>query len=160
MVRVPLNRLSPRQRRLSIPQREAKLVPLFPTYRLIRFDLRRNDWRELFDRAGIHGMICLDEYGHALPAPIADVEIEKLRQKEVDGALPETVTVSEFGWDVGDEARINDGPYIGCTGTMHTLPKTKLSELDDEVKCKLAMKIFGRVTLVEIPLNHIEKLER
>jgi len=160
MVQIPQNRLSPRQRRLGIPQREAKLVPLFPTYRLLRFDLRRDDWREMFERAGIHGIICVDEFGRALPKPIAQFEIDKLRAKEIDGAFPETLPMRDLGWEVGEEARINDGPYIGYTGTVHILPETKLSDLDDEARCKLAMTIFGRVTLVEIPLRHLEKLER
>jgi transcription antitermination factor NusG len=159
MVRIPLNRMSQRQRRLGIAQREAKLVPLFPTYRLIRFDLRRNDWRELFERAGIHGMICLDEYGRALPMPVQDMEIDKLRAKEVDGAIPETMTVIDLGWEVGEQARIKEGPYIGYRGVVHDLPEIKVSDLDSEARCRLAMHIFGRVVLVEIPLHHLEKLD-
>ena len=134
--------------------------PRSPRAEVEHFDLRRADWRELFERVGIHGIICVDDHGRALPATVDDTEIEKLRAKEVDGAIPETIKMRELGWKIGEQARIKDGPYIGLTGTIHILPETTLAELDAEARCKLAMEIFGRVTLVEIPLHHIEKLER
>lgn len=156
LVPVPKNKLPPSKRK-GIPLFEAKLVQMFRTYRLVRLDLRRGDWRELFERANLSGIVCKAEGARAIPAEIGQAEIDKLRAKEIDGAIPEDITVEEFNWKIGETVRVTEGPYARHAGTVHTLPQGPLSALDEAARVKLAMMMFGRVTLVELPFAHIEK---
>lgn len=155
-VPVPLRRLSLRQRRSGIAYREPKLVRLLPGYLFARLDRRRRDWRELLQRTHIRGVLFLEH--EAIPLPITQNEIDKLRAFEVDGAIPATVPVRKLAYEVGQAVRINEGPFIGFPATVDELPDAPIGDVDEDVRIKVGVMIFGRVSLVELPISAIEKL--
>lgn len=155
-VPVPLRRLSLRQRRSGIAYREPKLVRLLPGYLFARFDRRSRLWRELFQRTHIRGILFLEH--EAVPLPITQREIDKLRGFEVDGAIPATVSARKLAYELGEAIRIKDGAFCGYTGTVEEMPDAPIGDVDEDMRLKIGVMCFGGVRLVELPISAIEKL--
>jgi transcription antitermination factor NusG len=163
---VPRDRLSQKQRRSLIPFYTRVLKPLFARYFFVRFDLGRGDWHDIFKFAGIHGVLFTEDAPHALPAPVAETEIERFKSYEVDGAIP-TEVVRELlmrkrsqqaqPFHIGEEVRIKEGAFSGHTATVETLPPSD-EPLDESSKLELLIPMFGRKVPFEIALTDIEKL--
>lgn len=157
LVPVPLNRVTIRRRKGFI-QREEKLVPLFKGFRLVCLDFRRPDWREIFDRARVCGMLASGQNGRLLPHPIPERVLLQFREREALGALPGSLSMRELGVAVGDAVRICEGQLSGYNGTVERLPDIAVEEVDEDIRVRLVVMMFGRVVPVEISLSHIEKL--
>jgi transcription termination/antitermination protein NusG len=155
-VPIPLRRLSLRQRRSGVAYREPKLVRLLPGYLFARLDRRSGDWRELFQRCHIRGVLFLER--EAVPLPITQREIDKLRAFEVDGAIPATVSVRKLAYELGEVVRVIEGPFCGFNGTVDYLPDAPIGDVDEEIRIKIGVMMFGQVSLVELPISAIEKL--
>jgi transcription termination/antitermination protein NusG len=156
LVPVPLNRIPPKQRKNGFRPREPRMVPLFPGFRLLHLDFRRDDWREIFDRAKLCGIIGTDHGGRLLPRPVPEQALDVFRKREKEGFG--SVTVRDLGFSIGEAVRISDGHMSGFPGTVDELPDIAIDAVDDDVRIRLLVMVFGRATPVEIPLSHIEKI--
>jgi transcriptional antiterminator NusG len=81
--------------------------------------------------------------------PLKDQEIERIL-KQVQEA--EGKEVPKVNFEVGEEVKINDGPFMNLTG--------RIDEIDvDRGKLKVSVSIFGRYTPVELEFWQVEKEE-
>lgn len=155
---VPRNQLSQKQRRSMIPVYKRVLKPFFPRYFFVRFDFARRDWHEVFALAGLNGIIYADDATHPLPAPIEDSVIARIKAGEVDGAIPAAMIARRFAYEIGEEVRISDGPFAGFNAVVSDIPNLPIDALDESARLKLLVALFGRKSVVEMPLASIEKL--
>jgi transcriptional antiterminator NusG len=149
---VPKNRLSPSRRKAEMRIMRPQLVPFFPRYVLVRFDIQTQGWREIFKFVNVAGMHCAGD----LPAPISDGLIDGLRTREVDGAVPGK-TPSKLIFKLGEKVRVSEGPFASFYGTVEKLGDVPIEEIDPDTRIKVAVDIFGRSTLVELEVSQIEK---
>jgi transcription antitermination factor NusG len=156
---VPRDRLSLKERNSVFIRKEWVLKPLFKRYLLLQFDIRGGDWRSIFEYAGVHGLISNDD-GHALPAPVSGKVLAEFRKVESDGAFFGQTSARKLAIAVGDAVKILEGPFMGHPGavTVTDIPETSIEELDENIKIKIAVMLFGRVTPVELPLSAIAKV--
>jgi transcriptional antiterminator NusG len=80
-------------------------------------------------------------------------EILPLTQAEVDRMIGEQQkakeeTIQEVKYLVGEEVKILDGPFSTFNGTIEQITGDKI---------KVAVSVFGRITLIELNINQIDK---
>ena len=80
-------------------------------------------------------------------------DILPLTQAEVDRMIGEQErvkeeTIPEIRYLIGEEVQILDGPFNTFTG--------KIEQVSGE-KVKVAVSVFGRITLIELGINQIDK---
>ena len=74
------------------------------------------------------------------PTPLKKAEIDRIFQQMSQGESAEKPKVN---FEVGEEVKINDGPFLSLTG--------RIDEVDPERgKLKVSVSIFGRFTPVEL----------
>ena len=152
---VPRNQQSQKERRSPFKIMRPKLVPFFPRYVFVRVDLSRDNWREAFDIAGVGGMLC---HG-SLPAPVIDREIQAIKAREVNGAVPGKLKIQEvFKFEIGEVVRITDGPFASFEGQIETMLEGAIEGVDPLARIRVLAYLFGRQTPVELEISQIAKL--
>jgi transcription antitermination factor NusG len=149
------------QRAQEIKLMRPAIVALFPGYSFLRFDIENDPWHELFDLKGVRGLVLSNN----LPRVFPDKDVALLRKSEVDGALPGSLMLSQIPFLVGENVRVAAGPFAGFPAVIEELPKAQaggkamltLDDLDESMRVKLAVCIFGRDTPVSLPITDIEK---
>lgn len=150
---VPKRKLTQSQRTAVMQIMRPQVVPFFPRYVFVRFDIRSGVWRDIFAFAGVVGMHCHEDR----PAPIADVLIDSLRARELEGAIPGK-TPSKLIFKLGERVRVSDGPFASFYGTIEKLADVPIEQIDPDTRIKVAVDIFGRLTPVELEISQLEKL--
>ncbi len=154
----PQRKLSAKQRRSLIPVVKRVLRPLFPRYFFVRFDLRREGWGAVFDRAGLHGVLANPGSMRRLPAEIGEGVIMGLRKQEQNGAIPIETRVAQLTYAIGEQVRISGGPLTGHNGAVEECPQGALCDLDESASVRLLVSLFGRQSVVSMSIFDIEKL--
>lgn len=149
---VPRNKLSAKQRQSDIEIMRPQRVPFFPRYVFVRFDMGKDNWREIFKFVGVGGMVC---EGH-LPVWVSDALITSIRAREVDGAVPGK-TLARVIFAVGDEVVVQDGPFASFPGIVERGIDVSIEELDVDTRIRVAVNIFGRPTPVDLDLSQVKK---
>lgn len=149
---LPRRKLSRAQRAADVEIMKPQLVRLFPRYLFVWFDLATDDWRDVFDIAGVRGMIC----SGGLPVRMTDKDLNRIRSKEVDGAVPGKID-PRLIFEVGDEVRIQDGPFRSFTGIVESGANPELQDIDSDTRIRVAVAIFGRSSPVELTLSQVSK---
>ncbi len=81
------------------------------------------------------------------PVALRQTEIDDIRASVEAASGKEVPKVS---YDVGEEVKINDGPFLNLTG--------RIDEIDpDRGKLKVSVSIFGRFTPVELEYWQVER---
>lgn len=161
------------QRYLSRKQRNGALVKrpvvkaVWPGYVFVNFDIDRGNWHQVFQRAGVFGLLCVGDE----PTRVVASEVARVRALEVDGYIPSGTFMSELfmassAYEIGEQVRVTGGPFASFSGIVEELPPDlrellmtrTLDELDDSVRVRVAVSIFGRSTPVELALSQIEKV--
>lgn len=150
---VPKKQLSHKQRQSGIAIMRPRVVPFFPRYVFVRFDMGTDGWRELFKVAGVGGMVCEGQ----LPVWLPDALIEGIRSREIGGAVPGK-TPARLIFSVGDNVRVADGPLASFNGVVQRLPDKAIEEIDPDDRIRVVVSIFGRATPVDLEISQIEKL--
>lgn len=86
------------------------------------------------------------ERGSNEPMPLRDSEVSRLL-----GASEEIETTIQYDFHIGDAIKVSDGPFSGFDGTIEEVNEEKK-------KLKVAVKIFGRKTPLELSFFQV-KLE-
>lgn len=154
--------MSRAQRAQDIKVMRPAIVALLPGYLFVRFDPEDARWHELFEIKGVRGLVMNDD----LPRVFPDKEIAQLKRGEVNGALPGTMQLAQIPFLVGENVRVAAGPFAGFPAIVEELPDPvkankatlTLDDLDESMRVKLAVSIFGRDTPVELPVTDIEKI--
>lgn len=138
-----------------------QLVPIFPTYPFIRFDAGDARCHDIFSFGGVYGLHC----AAGRPVVVDDWFVAHLKSLEDDGVIPATTPLRHL-FDIGETARINDGPFRHFNAVVEELPAklqqqiatNTLEELDDSMCAIVGVSIFGRVSRVSIPLRSLDKI--
>jgi len=157
---VPKAQLSRAQRNSGTEIKRPRLVPLFPSYPFIRFDIADPRAHELFKLAGVYGLHCTGDR----PVMIDDLYVEHLRRLEVNSVVPSSTLLRDV-FMCGEQVRVVDGPFASFSGEVQAvrlihekLENGTVGDVDESSCVTLALAIFGRVTPVTLPLRSIEKL--
>lgn len=156
--RVPKRELLKSARKNFIPVMRPVKVGLWKGYYFVRLDLGSRLWREPFERANVHGIVANSEGGRLLPAPVGDVIVNAIRGQEVNGAIPAIMKAKELIFVVGEVCRIHSGAFASFDGIINEEVEKPIGALDESVKAKLLVSLFGRECVVEVPLSDIERL--
>lgn len=134
--------VKPKSRSLSHSQRRnrslfarEKLSPYFGIYRFVKFDATYDPWHDLFKLVGVHGIGCSGNVPVAMPTAL----IDRLKAKEQNGAIPADTPAKALFYGIGEEVRINNGPFSGFTG--------RVEWVDESGRIKLLLDLFAALTL-------------
>ena len=128
--------------------RDRKLYPgyLFINMRLYDDDgqLLKEPWYYVKEASGVINFV-----GGESAYPLKDDEIDRILKQVAEAEGKE---VPKVNFEVGEEVKINDGPFINLTG--------RIDEIDIERgKLKVSVSIFGRYTPVELEFWQVQKDE-
>jgi transcriptional antiterminator NusG len=99
-------------------------------------------WYFVKEVTGVIGFVGGDK-----PVPLRDSEIADIRASVEAASGKEVPKVS---YEVGEEVKINDGPFFNLTG--------RIDEIDPERgKLKVSVSIFGRFTPVELEYWQVQR---
>lgn len=129
-------------------QKKRKFYPgyLFVHMRLFDDDgnLLKEPWYFVREANGVINFV-----GGDRPVPLKPTEIERIlnQVKESEGK-----EVPKVQFEVGEEVKINDGPFANLNG--------RIDEIDPERgRLKVSVSIFGRFTPVELEYWQVERAE-
>ena len=157
---VPRKELSKAQRADGATVLRPQLVPVFPTYPFIRFDITDGRAHEMFKIVGVYGLQC----AHHRPVIVDDAYVDHLLSLETDGLIPASTSLKEL-FAIGAQVRVTGGPFRGFDAIVEELPAKLqqqidsgvISELDESAAATIAIEMFGRATLVKTPLRWLKK---
>lgn len=115
----------------------------FPGYVLVQMEMDVEAWHLVKSVPRVLGFIGGTK---ERPAPITQVEADRILQRLVDTDKPKPKTLFE----PGEVVRVVDGPFADFNGVVE--------EVDyDKSRVKVAVLIFGRSTPVELEFGQVEK---
>ena len=128
-------------------QRKRKLYPgyIFVNCRLYDEDgqVIQKVWYFVNGADGVIGFA-----GGKTPAPLKETEIARILDQVAEAEGREVPKVS---YEVGEEVKITDGPFLNLNG--------RIDEIDTERgKLKISVSIFGRFTPVELEYWQVERI--
>ena len=112
---------------------------VFPGYVIVKMIMNDDSWYIVRNIRGCTGFVGPS----SKPVPLTDEEVERL------GVEIKNV---EVDYNVGDSARIIDGPFDDSVGIVDELNKEKNS-------VRVIIHMFGRETPVELELHQVEPVE-
>jgi transcriptional antiterminator NusG len=105
--------------------------------------LLHKPWYFVKDTQGVINFVGGDN-----PVPLKGPEIEEIQNRV---AAAEGKAVPKVQFNLGEEVRINDGPFLNLTG--------KIDEIDAEAgKLKVSVSIFGRFAPVVLEFWQVERV--
>ena len=128
-------------------QRKRKLYPgyIFVHCRLYDEDSQviQKVWYFINGADGVIGFA-----GGKTPAALKEAEIDRILRQVAESEGKE---VPKVQYEVGEEVKITDGPFLNLTG--------RIDEIDTERgKLKISVSIFGRFTPVELEYWQVERM--
>jgi transcriptional antiterminator NusG len=123
-----------------------KLMPGYVFVQMKLYDEEKKvlnrPWYFVKETTGVIGFV-----GGDRPTALRDSDIRDIRERVEAGAGKETPKVQ---YDVGEEVKITDGPFLNLTGRIDEIDPTR-------GKLKISVSIFGRFTPVELEYWQIER---
>jgi transcriptional antiterminator NusG len=86
-----------------------------------------------------------NERGSNTPTPLRPHEVARLL-----GAAEEKASEENFEFKIGDAIKVADGPFNGFDGIVEEV-------FTDKKKLKVSVKIFGRITPLELDFSQVGK---
>ena len=125
-------------------KRVVKEVNMLPGYVLVEAMLVGEIPHMLRNTPGVLGFLG----GTDNPSPLRQAEIN--RMLGVDAGSEDVSTTLQIDYLVGESVRVVDGPFSGFNGVVEDVNP-------DKQKLKVSVKIFGRVTPLELGYGQVEK---
>ncbi len=133
-----------REEKVVRGKRTVKDVSLLPGYVLVEACLFGEIPHMLRNTPGVLGFLG----GTDNPTPMRQSEIN--RMLGVDVETEEVPTVLAVDFNIGEAVQVTDGPFAGFNAIIEDI-------YPDKQKLKVAVKIFGRVTPLELGYGQVEK---
>ncbi|MCD8483862.1 MAG: transcription termination/antitermination protein NusG [Verrucomicrobia bacterium] len=129
-------------------QRARKLYPGYVFIHMRLYDendqLNQKAWYFINGADGVIGFAG----GSKNPAPLKKEEIDRILLQVAEAEGKE---VPKVQYEVGEEVKITDGPFLNLNG--------RIDEIDpDRGKLKISVSIFGRFTPVELEYWQVERI--
>lgn len=124
-------------------KRKTSQRKIFPGYILVKMELNEETWHIVKDTPKVTGFAG----DSTKPVPIPDHEVEDILSQMKEGTTKAKPKVS---FNVGDDVRVIDGPFVNFIGTIEEVKPEKR-------KLKVLVSIFGRSTPVELDFIQVEK---
>ncbi len=129
-------------------QRTRKFYPGYIFVQMRLYDdegnLDQEAWYFVKDAQGVINFV-----GGERPVPLKEEEMERILKQVTDAEGKERPKIE---YEVGEEVKINDGPFANLTG--------RIDEVDPERgRLKVSVSIFGRFTPVDLEYWQVEKVE-
>lgn len=123
-----------------------KLMPGYVFVQMKLYDeenkVLNKPWYFVKETTGVIGFV-----GGDRPTALRDADIRDIQERVEAGAGKETPKVQ---YDVGEEVKITDGPFLNLTGRIDEIDPTR-------GKLKISVSIFGRFTPVELEYWQVER---
>lgn len=116
-----------------------------PGYVLVEAQLFGDTIHELRNCPNVLGFLG----GMSNPTPLRDSEVDRILGK-VDELESEPIEI-EIPYEIGDNVRVNDGPFAGFTGVIDKVDNEKK-------KVTVVVKVFGRSTGIDLGFMQVEKM--
>lgn len=84
------------------------------------------------------------------PSPVRQAEVNRMLGLGVEDVAESQEVVPGVDYAVGESVKVNDGPFTGFDGIIEEVNA-------DKQKLKVAVKIFGRVTPLELNFAQVSK---
>ena len=124
-------------------QKRTTTRKFYPGYIIINMIMTDFSWHMVQSIPKVTGFVG----GKNRPAPMGPGEAERiLSLMETRQEQPRP----KFSFEVGDEVRVEDGPFAGFNGVVEDVN-------DDKGKIKVLVSIFGRQTPVELSFMQVSK---
>ena len=130
-------------------KKSSKVRKLYPGYVFIQMRLYDEDglvmnkpWYFVKEAAGVIGFVGGDH-----PAALRQTEIDDIKAR-VEAATGKEVPKVQY--EVGEEVKINDGPFLNLNGRIDEIDPTR-------GKLKISVSIFGRITPVELEYWQVQR---
>lgn len=117
----------------------------FPGYVLVKMVLTDDTWTLIRSVPRVSRLLG----GKTRPTPIGEKEVERLMGQIEEGVRSPRSSVV---FEVGEEVRVNEGPFATFTGIVEDV------DLEKE-RVKVSVSIFGRATPVELEFAQVDKLK-
>ena len=116
----------------------------YPGYILVNMELNDETWHIVTSTPKVTGFLG----GKNRPAPISEKEAADIIQRmELGKSKPQP----KYFFEIGDDVRVTDGPFINFNGTVEEVNPEK-------GKVKVLVSIFGRATPVELDFVQVTKV--
>ena len=116
----------------------------FPGYVLVQMEMDDETWHLVIEVPKVLGFI---GGSSDRPAPITEIEAERILQRVVDGVdKPQPKVLFE----PGELVRVTDGPFNDFSGVVEKVNYEKN-------RLEVAVQILGRSTPVELDFSQVEK---
>ena len=125
-------------------KRTIKEVSLLPGYVLVEACLVGEIRHMLRNTPGVLGFLG----GTDNPTPMRQSEINRMLGVDVD--TEEVPNVVQLDFTIGESVTVTDGPFSGFNAVIEEV-------YPDKQKLKVAVKIFGRVTPLELSYGQVDK---
>jgi len=115
-----------------------RIVPLFPNYLFTRINVHSAEYGYAIWSPGVKRLVSFN----GIPAPIdSDIVDYLMKQTNTEGLIP-----ARSNLRVGQEVRIDGGPFDGLTGIIQEPPNAK-------GRVKVLLKLLNRPTKAEISVQ-------
>jgi transcriptional antiterminator RfaH len=124
----------------SNQKRRRRVVPLFPSYLFARIDLHSEEYGYVIWSPGVKRLVSFND----VPAPIDDTVVDFLiKEGNAGGVIP-----ARSNLQIGQEVRIDGGPFDGLAGIIQQPPNAK-------GRVKVLLSLLNRETKVEVPVRFV-----
>jgi transcriptional antiterminator RfaH len=117
-----------------------RVVPLFPSYLFARIDLHSEEYGYVIWSPGVKRLVSFND----IPVPIDDTVVDFLiKEGNTGGVIP-----ARSNLQIGQEVRIDGGPFDGLAGIIQQPPNAK-------GRVKVLLSLLNRETKVEVPIRFV-----
>jgi transcription antitermination factor NusG len=152
---IPKRKISAKQRSGPFVVKRPVLEPLWRRYLFIHFDIQGAEWHSIFEHAHIYGFLGNGMNAYTLPHHISDDVISAVRAMEVNGAIPGNTEARKLFCAIGDIVRVKEGAFVGHDGIVEEIPEVTVGDLDEDVRVRIGLTLFGRSVPVVLPLTSV-----
>lgn len=118
-----------------------RLVPLFPNYLFARINAQSEEYGYVAWSPGVKKIVSFN----GVPAPIESSVVKFLMKQTGDGGF----IPAKSNLKVGQEVRINGGPFDSLVGIIQAPPNAK-------GRVRVLINILNQQTRVEIPTRYVD----
>ena len=126
--------------RLRVGHRVLIQEPLFPRYLFVRLEAGRSNWSAIRSTRGIVRLVEFGDVSARIPATLI-------------ASLAEQPTLQKALFDVGDQLKVIDGPFVGIEAELLRLYETP----DGEARVMVLMDILTRPQHISLPASAVRK---